>query len=84
MSLMNDPDVKRILDTARVMTRQERETAILQEIERLGGQDILQLNLQNTLGVDDLKAVQEDDFDFAALLSWKLIYSLRVQSGILH
>ncbi len=84
MSLMNDPDVKRILDSARVMTRQERETAILQEIERLGGQDILQLNLQNTLGVDDLKAVQEDDFDFAALLSWKLIYSLRVQSGILH
>lgn len=84
MSLMNDPDVKRILDSARVMTRQERETAILQEIERLGGQDILQLNLQNTLGVDDLKAVQGDDFDFAALLSWKLIYSLRVQSGILH
>ncbi|WP_417668653.1 hypothetical protein [Roseibium sp.] len=84
MSFLNDPEVKRILDTARVMSRREREEAITKEISRLGGGDVLQFNLQNTFHVDSLSQIDDEDFDLAALIAWKLIYRLRASSGALH
>jgi hypothetical protein len=84
MSFMDDPEVKRILDTARVMTRAERETAILTEIERLGAADVLQYTLQNALAADSLAEVTDNEFDFAALVAWRVIYKLRANKGALH
>ncbi|WP_417683754.1 hypothetical protein [Roseibium sp.] len=84
MSLVNDPEVRRILDKARVLSRAEREQAINMEIERLGADDLLALNLTNMFQADRLTQVPDAEFDLAALVAWKLIYKLRESTGTTH
>lgn len=84
MSFMDDPEIRRILDKATVLTRQERQAAIEYEIEKHGGTDVLQYSLKSALGVEQLADVPEEDFDLAALIAWKIIYKLRASKGALH
>ncbi|MEO9738429.1 hypothetical protein [Roseibium sp.] len=84
LSFMDDPEIRRILDKATILTRRERQAAITSEIEKHGGADVLQYSLKSALGVEHLHDVPEQDFDLAALIAWKIIYKLRAAKGALH
>ncbi|MEJ8475592.1 hypothetical protein [Roseibium algae] len=82
MSIMDDPEIKRILASATVLTRHQREIAIEREIVMLNGADVLQQALQNALNIEQLQEVEDQDFDLAALICWKIIYKLRDGSSV--
>lgn len=85
MSPSNDPTIQGILDQATQLTREQRELQIMMEIEKYGAQSEFEAILDGVLGHRRLEDISGDDFNHAALVSWKFIYSLRQsRTGTVH
>lgn len=75
--ISKDPQIIQILENARELTRQERTMQIELEIKLYGAHDHHADALDSALGVRTLEAVEDLDFNHAAVVSWLLIYNLR-------
>lgn len=85
MKASNDPTIQSILEKASALSREQRELQIHFEISKFSAQVEFEAVLEGAFGHSDLSAVHDDEFNHAALISWKFIYTLRQsKSGTVH
>lgn len=77
MPISEDPQIKRILESATELTRLERTMQIELEIKLYGAHEHHADVLEGALGVRSLEAVTDLDFNHAAAISWLFIYDIR-------